>query len=189
MISPNRVLGSLGPGNDMIRRCTESDFDEILEIVNDAAARYKGVIPEDRWHEPYMPAEELRSETDDGVVFWGFEADDGDLLGVMGIQDRGDVTLIRHAYVRTVAQGKGIGTALLKHLEPLSEKPILIGTWAAASWAVGFYEKNGYRLTTEDEKNRLLRKYWSIPERQVQTSVVLGDSTWQEARRRDEGED
>jgi N-acetylglutamate synthase-like GNAT family acetyltransferase len=161
----------------MIRECTESDFNRIFEIINDAAQAYKGVIPEDRWHEPYMPFEELRAEIGNGVVFWGLEHN-GQLLGVMGIQDKGDVTLIRHAYIWTRAQKQGIGTKLLKYLESLTEKPILVGTWAAASWAISFYEKNGYTLVSEKEKNFLLRKYWSIPEPQVETSVVLANQTW-----------
>jgi GNAT superfamily N-acetyltransferase len=156
----------------MIRECNESDFSMIFEIINDAAQAYKGVIPADRWHEPYMPFEELRREIEVGVVFWGLEQD-GQLFGVMGIQEKGDVTLIRHAYVRTRAQNQGIGTRLLGHLEGMTERPILIGTWADASWAISFYEKNGYTLVSEEEKNRLLRKYWSIPKRQAETSVVL----------------
>lgn len=156
----------------MIRECNESDFSMIFEIINDAAQAYKGVIPADRWHEPYMPFEELGREIEVGVVFWGLEQD-GQLLGVMGIQEKGDVTLIRHAYVRTRAQYQGIGTRLLGHLEGMTERPILIGTWADASWAISFYEKNGYTLVSEEEKNRLLRKYWSIPKRQAETSVVL----------------
>jgi N-acetylglutamate synthase-like GNAT family acetyltransferase len=158
----------------MIRECTDADFNTIFGIINDAAQAYKGVVPDDRGHEPYMPIEELRHEIEDEVVFWGLEHD-GQLLGVMGIQDRGDVTLIRHAYVRTRAQQQGIGTRLLRHLESMTEKPILVGTWADALWAISFYEKNGYTLVSEEEKNRLLRKYWSIPERQVQTSVVLAN--------------
>ena len=156
----------------MIRKCSDKDFEEIYQIINDAAIAYKGVIPADRWHEPYMSKNHLRGEIDDGVNFWGLE-EQGVLIGVMGIQDRRDVTLIRHAYVRTAKRNLGIGSRLLAHLEPLSEKTILIGTWAAASWAIAFYEKHGYRLVTPDEKNRLLKKYWNIPERQVETSVVL----------------
>ena len=158
----------------MIRKCTESDFNSIFEIINDAAQAYRGVIPEDRWNEPYMSLEELRAEIKDGIVFWGMERD-GQLLGVMGIQDKGEVTLIRHAYVRSRAQKEGIGTKLLKHLQDMTDKPILIGTWAAAFGAILFYEKNGYSQVSEQEKNRLLRKYWSIPERQVETSVVLAN--------------
>jgi N-acetylglutamate synthase-like GNAT family acetyltransferase len=157
----------------MIRRCTDQDCRTILEIVNDAAEAYRGVIPPDRWHDPYMPASELREEMADGVTFWGLEDDSGALIGVMGIQDRSDVTLIRHAYVRTSCRRGGIGSQLLRHLETLTDKPILIGTWAAATWAIGFYRKNGYRQVDREEKTRLLRRYWRIPERQVETSVVL----------------
>ena len=152
----------------------------MFEIINDAAQSYKGVIPDDCWNDPYMPSEELRREIEDGVVFWGLEQD-GQLLGVMGIQDKGDLTLIRHAYIRTQAQKQGIGTRLLQHMENITEKPILIGTWAAASWAISFYEKNGYASVSEEEKNRLLGKYWSIPERQIETSVVLGNQRWKKA--------
>ena len=165
---------SVGQEIKMIRECKESDFNRIFEIINDAAQAYKGVIPADRWHEPYMPFEELMKEIENGVVFWGL-VHDGQLLGVMGIQDKGDVTLIRHAYVWTRAQKLGIGTKLLHYLESLTVKPILIGTWKAASWAISFYEKNGYTLVSEEEKNYLLKKYWSIPERQVETSVVLSN--------------
>ena len=161
----------------MIRKCTDSDFQTIVEIINDASIAYKGVIPEDRWHDPYMPEEVVRHEIEDGVEFWGFESEGG-LLGVMGIQDKGDVVLIRHAYVRTRSRKQRIGETLLLHLENLTEKPILIGTWKAASWAISFYEKNGYTLVSEEDKNRLLQKYWSIPERQIETSVVLANSNW-----------
>ncbi|MFH1950928.1 MAG: GNAT family N-acetyltransferase [Pseudomonadota bacterium] len=166
----------------MIRRCKEPDSNAIFEIINDAAQAYKGVIPEDRWNEPYMSFEKLRKEIEDGVIFWGLEHD-GQLLGIMGIQDKGDVTLIRHSYVRTQSQKMGIGTKLLQHLESLTEKPVLIGTWAASLWAISFYEKNGYAPVSEKEKNRLLSKYWSIPERQVETSAVLANHTWCQAHR------
>jgi N-acetylglutamate synthase-like GNAT family acetyltransferase len=156
----------------MLRKCQTSDILDIFAIVNDAAQAYKGIIPEDCLHEPYMPLADVKQEINDGVEFWGLERD-GLLLGVMGIQDKGDVALIRHAYVRTKVRKAGIGTELLRHLETLTCKPILIGTWAAAVWAVAFYAKNGYRMVTEAEKDRLLRKYWSITERQVATSVVL----------------
>jgi GNAT superfamily N-acetyltransferase len=161
----------------MVRACTDRDFEAIFEIINDAARAYRGVIPNDRWHDPYMPREELSREIADGVVFWGVERN-GDLVGVMGAQDKGDVTLIRHAYVRTRARKQGIGTVLLHHLEALTEKPILIGTWADASWAISFYIKNGYTLLPKREKDDLLRKYWSIPDRQVETSVVLASEKW-----------
>ena len=161
----------------MIRKCTEADFDLIYEIINDAAEAYRGIIPADRWHEPYMAREQLRQETDAGVEFWGFE-EGGTLIGVMGIQDRGNVTLIRHSYVRSRMRNRGIGSRLLRFLESTTEKPILIGTWADATWAVTFYQKRGYRLVSTEEKNQLLRKYWRIPERQVETSVVLAGGKW-----------
>ena len=161
----------------MIRKCNDADVVAIFEIVNEAAEAYRGVIPHDRWHDPYMPLAEVEDEIADGVEFWGYE-DSGTLLGVMGIQDKGPVCLIRHAYVRTGRQHGGIGTRLLRHLESVTEKPILIGTWASAAWAVAFYQRNGYRLLPEAEKNRLLRTYWRIPERQVETSVVLADGKW-----------
>jgi N-acetylglutamate synthase-like GNAT family acetyltransferase len=145
--------------------------------VNDAAQAYRGVIPADRWHEPYMPKDELEKEISDGVAFWVAE-EEGRLLGVMGIQDKGDVALVRHAYVAPVTQGKGVGTRLLRHVEGLADKPILIGTWAAASWAIEFYERNGFTVVPGGEKDRLLRTYWSIPARQIQTSVVLADGRW-----------
>jgi N-acetylglutamate synthase-like GNAT family acetyltransferase len=162
----------------MIRRCTEADFAAIQAIVNDAAQAYRGRIPADRWHEPYMPEEELRHEIDAGVVFWGWEQD-GKLAGVMGLQDVADVALIRHAYVATAARRKGIGGKLLEFLLERTSRPTLIGTWAAATWAIGFYEKHGFRVVSPAEKERLLRKYWRIPERQIETSVVLADPKWQ----------
>lgn len=161
----------------MIRQCTDADILTVFEIINDAAHVYKGVIPGDRWHDPYMPLDELQREIEDGVEFWGYE-DGGALVGAMGIQDKGDVCLIRHAYVRSGRQNGGIGTRLLKQLESVTEKPILIGTWASAAWAIAFYQRSGYRLLPEAEKNRLLRTYWQIPDRQVETSVVLADPKW-----------
>jgi GNAT superfamily N-acetyltransferase len=157
----------------VIRKCTEKDIDEMFSIINDAARAYKGVIPKDRWHDPYMSMEELEKEIADGVEFWGYEDELGELIGVMGIQDKGPVHLIRHAYVRTTHRRKGVGTMLLKFLEPLADTPVLIGTWADAYWAVDFYTRNGYRLVSEVEKNILLKRFWNIPERQVETSVVL----------------
>ncbi|MBN2022397.1 MAG: GNAT family N-acetyltransferase [Pirellulales bacterium] len=162
----------------MIHPCNDDDFDAILAIVNEAAGAYRDVIPADRWHEPYMPRDELRREIDAGVAFWGWEERDGQLVGVMGIQDVDDVTLIRHAYVRPGRQSQGVGGRLLAHLRTLADKPLLVGTWADAVWAIGFYEKHGFRLVTPEQKDRLLRRYWSIPERQVETSVVLADASW-----------
>jgi N-acetylglutamate synthase-like GNAT family acetyltransferase len=161
----------------MIRKCTEADFETVFEIINDAAEAYKGIIPGDRWHEPYMSREQLKQESDAGVSFWGFE-EDGALIGVMGMQDKGDVTLIRHAYVKSQKRNHGVGSRLLQFLESTTEKPILIGTWADATWAVAFYQKYGYRLVSTEEKNQLLRKYWRIPERQVESSVVLAGKKW-----------
>ena len=166
----------------MIRLCDESEFDTMVEIVNDAAQAYRGIIPGDRWKEPYMPKEELRHEIDAGVVFWGYE-EGGELIGLMGIQPVQDVTLIRHAYVRTAQQNRGIGGKLLAHLRKQTDRPALIGTWADAVWAVRFYEKHGFRMVSPEEKNRLLIKYWSIPERQVETSVVLADKKWFDTQR------
>ena len=156
----------------MIRQCREDDFDTIFSIINDAAQAYRGIIPADRWKEPYMPKDELRHEMDAGVVFWGYE-EEGELVGVMGIQNVQDVTLIRHAYVRTSNQNRGIGGKLLSHLMGMTTRPVLIGTWADAYWAVRFYEKHGFHLVSREEKDRLLGKYWSIPGRQIETSVVL----------------
>ena len=160
------------PGEAALRACTEVDFDEMLSVINAAAQAYEGVIPADRYGHPYMPAEELRQEIAAGVSFWGaFEA--GALVAVMGSQDVDDVTLIRHAYVRPDRQRRGLGARLLEHLTGLASRPLLVGTWAAAWWALRFYERHGFRLVTEAEKDRLLRRYWNIPERQVATSVVL----------------
>ena len=156
----------------MIRLCTKEHAGEILEIINDAAVAYRGVIPADRWHEPYMPEEELRAEMAAGVAFWGLTKDSR-LAGVMGLQHVQDVALIRHAYTRTAIRGSGVGSALLEHLKTQAKAPLLVGTWKAATWAVRFYEKRGFVLTSETEKQRLLKRYWSIPERQVEESVVL----------------
>lgn len=161
----------------MIRRCTDADLDTMVEVINDGAQAYRGIIPADRWHEPYMPRDELEREIAAGIEFWGFKENER-LLGVMGIQDKGEVTLIRHAYVRTAERRRGIGAALLRFLERRSDKPILIGTWAAASWAIAFYEKHGYRVVGPEEKTRLLRSFWTVPERQIETSVVLADARW-----------
>lgn len=146
----------------------------MYEVINDSATAYKGQIPEDRYHEPYMPRDELLSEIADGVVFYGYE-DQGRLVAVMGIQDKGPVVLIRHAYTATQEQGKGIGSKLLDHLLGMTDKPVLIGTWRDATWAIRFYEGQGFTVTGEEQTRRLLRTFWSIPDRQVETSVVLVD--------------
>jgi GNAT superfamily N-acetyltransferase len=156
-----------------LRRIRDDERPEVLAIVNAAAEAYRGVIPADRWHEPYMSAEELDREIAAGVEFWGLEDADGALAGVMGIQAVRDVDLIRHAYVRPGLQGGGIGRRLLEDLVARAERPLLVGTWAAATWAIRFYERNGFERVTPEEKDRLLGTYWSIPERQVETSVVL----------------
>jgi len=161
----------------MIRQCDASEVEPIYSIINDAAEAYRGVIPGDRWKEPYMSKDELQHEIDQGVVFWGYEQD-GELVGVMGIQHLQDVTLIRHAYVRTAKQNQGIGEKLLSSLRQQTTRPLLVGTWADALWAIRFYENHGFQLVSWEEKERLLRKYWSIPERQVETSVVLADQRW-----------
>ncbi len=161
----------------MIHKCTEPDFEAIYEIINDSAEAYRGIIPADCWHEPYMSREQLKQEIDAGVQFWGFE-EARILIGVMGIQDKGDVTLIRHAYVRSRMRNRGIGSQLLRFLESTTERPILIGTWADATWAVAFYQRHGYRLVSTEEKNQLLRRYWHISERQVETSVILAGKKW-----------
>jgi GNAT superfamily N-acetyltransferase len=145
---------------------------EICAVINDGAAAYRGVIPADRWHEPYMPLKELRAELAAGVAFWGVRRG-GELVAVMGLQPVADVTLIRHAYTRTAAQGQGLGSALLEHLVRQSDRPLLVGTWKAATWAVRFYERHGFQLVSDQEKDVLLRRYWSIPERQIEESVVL----------------
>ena len=156
----------------LIRNSVDADFATMLAIINDAARAYRGVIPDDRWREPYMSRDELAKEISEGVVFYVAE-EKKRLSGVMGIQDKADVALVRHAYVAPTAQRLGVGTKLLHHVERLTDKPILIGTWAAATWAIDFYQRNGFTLVSNDEKDRLLRKYWEIPARQVETSVVL----------------
>jgi N-acetylglutamate synthase-like GNAT family acetyltransferase len=161
-----------------IRRSRDSDIPSIFAIVNDAAERYRGVIPADRWHDPYMPLDELTGEIAKGVEFWVAE-DDGAVAGVMGMQDKGEVALVRHAYVASTAQRRGVGTTLLRHVEALTTKPILIGTWASAKWAIDFYMRNGFRLVSHEEKEQLLRKYWTIPDRQIETSVVLAQAARQ----------
>ena len=158
---------------EMIRSLLPSDFDAILRVINDAAMAYKCIIPYDRWKEPYMSAKELKEEIENDVRFFGWVEND-DLLGVMGIQPITEITLVRHAYVVTKCQGRGIGTRLLERLISSVETPeILVGTWADATWAIRFYEKHGFKLVSPERKDRLLRTYWNVPERQVETSVVL----------------
>jgi GNAT superfamily N-acetyltransferase len=155
-----------------VRPCRADERQAIFEIVNAAAEVYRGVIPQDRWHEPYMPREELDGEIAAGVEFWGYESN-GVLLGIMGIQPVRDVNLIRHAYVVPGQQGRGIGGALLEHLLGVATRPMLVGTWAAAEWAIRFYERNGFEYVGRERTAALLREYWDIPERQIETSVVL----------------
>ncbi len=166
----------------MIRKCEAQDFETIYEIINDAAQAYQGAIPADQWHQPYMGRPELAAEIAAGVDFWGYE-DEGGLIGVMGIQPKGEVDLIRHAYVRTSCRNQGIGGQLLRFLQRQTAQPILIGTWQAAVWAVRFYEKHGFRLVDPGVKDRLLQRYWSVGERQIATSVVLADARWLQRER------
>jgi GNAT superfamily N-acetyltransferase len=156
----------------MIRRCTDADVPCIESIINEAAQRYRGAIPDDCFHDPYMSRAELESEIAAGVQFRGWE-EGGEVIGVMGVQKVLDVTLIRHAYVRTQHQGRGIGAALLTALQKEVTGPLLIGTWAAAEWAIQFYQRHGFRLVPTSERDRLLSTYWTIPPRQRDTSVVL----------------
>ena len=171
----NRTVIAKKTGN--IRRCRPDELEEICGIINDAALVYKGVIPDDRWREPYMPMAELKAEVAAGVSFWGLE-ERNKLAGVMGVQSIQDVVLIRHAYVRTAFRNRGIGSDLLRRLHSLAPGPVLVGTWAAATWAIAFYEKHGFRKVIPAEKERLLKKYWTVPDRQIETSVVLADHKW-----------
>ena len=161
----------------MIRSCREDEFNLIHEIINDAAQAYRGVIPADCWSDPYMSQAELTVEIAAGVQFLGYEQD-GELVGVMGVQDVGDVTLIRHAYVRTSHRNLGIGGQLLARLANQTQRPLLIGTWEDAIWAVRFYQNRGFRLVRPEDKDPLLIKYWSVPPRQREVSVVLADERW-----------
>src|SRR5260370_14110928 len=163
----------------MIRRCDGRDFEVIWAIINDGAQAYKGTIPADRWTEPYMSREKLQKEIDEGVVFWGYE-EGGELAGVMGIQEVRDVTLVRHAYVRTSSQKQGIGGQLLSHLREMASRPILIGTWADAAWAIQFYVRHGFQLVGGEEKDRLLKQYSAILERRLDTWVVWPFATGRE---------
>jgi GNAT superfamily N-acetyltransferase len=163
----------------MIRPCEEREFEQIWEIINDGAQAYRGVIPADRCAEPYMSQDELHGQIEEGVVFWGY-GDGGRLLAVMGMQRVKDVTLIRHAYVRSGEQQRGIGGLLLTHLRSMTSDAVLIGTWEAAAWAIRFYERHGFTRVSQREKDRLLRTYWNVSERQIETSVVLAD--WRDGR-------
>jgi GNAT superfamily N-acetyltransferase len=174
-----RVVIAYDPGGRilMIRRCDNRDFEQIWAIINDAARAYKGIIPADCWTEPYMSRKELRHELDEGVEFWGL-GEAGTLAGVMGLQQVRDVTLIRHAYVLPSHQKRGIGARLLVHLREFAKGAVLIGTWTDAVWAIRFYERHGFQLIDSKEKDRLLKQYWTVPERQREVSVVLADPKW-----------
>jgi len=163
----------------MIRQCADSEFTEIYKTINLAAQSYRGkVIPESKWEEPYMSESELKNEQRQGVMFIGYYEDEGRLRGVMGYQDRGDVCLIRHAYILPPFQGRGIGGLLLGAIRAQSGKPLLVGTWAAAAMAIAFYEKNNFRHVGAEETERLLDKYWDVPKTQSDQSVVLADAPW-----------
>ena len=166
----------------MIRQCDRTEFEQIYTIINDGALAYKGVIPEDCWTEPYLSRDKLQHEIDDGVVFWGSE-DEGKMCGVMGLQRVRDVTLVRHAYVLTANQRRGVGASLLSRLRDLTKAPMLIGTWADAAWAIKFYEKNGFELVGPALKDRLLQQYWTVSQRQAEVSVVLADADWRKLQR------
>ena len=163
----------------MIRHCKDNEFDRILAIINEAAQVYKGIIPNDRWKDPYMSAEELADEIIAGVTFDGYEIPRVGLVGVMGIQFVEDVALIRHAYVVPEYQRSMIGSALLTEQCARLDRPVLVGTWAGAKWAIAFYQRHGFNLVPMSEKSTLLRRYWTISERQIETSVVLADAQWQ----------
>jgi GNAT superfamily N-acetyltransferase len=165
----------------VIRPCEDSEIDQVWSIINDGAQVYRGVIPTDRWKEPYMSREELRQQIGEGVEFWGYQ-EKGLLLAVMGTQRVKDVTLIRHAYVLSSQQKRGLGSQLLNWLRGLTSSPVLIGTWRDAVWAIRFYERHGFAKVGDQEKDWLLRRYWNIPERQIETSVVLADQRWRDAQ-------
>jgi len=162
----------------MIRHCQASELEAIHDVINDAAVAYRGVIPADCWHEPYMALDEVRAAIAQGVDFSGFY-DGSQLVAVMGLQKVDDVLLVRHAYTRTALRHQGIGTAMLDHLRAGADRPILIGTWRAADWAIRFYQKHGFQLVAPDDfKDELLRRYWGVPQRQMMESVVLADEQW-----------
>jgi GNAT superfamily N-acetyltransferase len=157
-----------------VRPCRKDERLVISEIINAAAEAYRGVIPPDRWHDPYMSLLELDSEISAGVVFWAYDSE-GDVIGVMGIQPVRNVDLIRHAYVRPGNQRRGIGAALISHIRSMSSRQMLVGTWAAAAWAIAFYQRHGFEPVSAEQKTALLKTYWTIPERQIETSVVLAN--------------
>ena len=161
----------------VVRPCESREAAEICAIINDAATAYRGIIAPDCWKEPYMPLAELRHEMDDGVLFWG-ACEGAQLTAVMGLQEVRDVALIRHAYTREASQGRGLGSALLRHLQQETSRPLLVGTWQAATWAIAFYRHHGFRLVPAAEKDNLLQRYWTVPPRQRTESVVLGDARW-----------
>jgi len=161
----------------MIRECRTEDFDAMLRIINQGAQAYRAFIPPSEWHDPYMAADELRGELAAGVRFLGY-AEEGALIGVMGLQDVLDVALIRHAYVLPGRQRRGVGSALHQELASQTERPLLVGTWAASSWPVRFYQRLGYRVVSAAEGEALLRRYWSVPDSQIAASVVLADARW-----------
>ena len=163
-----------------IRPCRDDEREAILAIVNAAAEAYRGVIPADRWREPYMPPDELDEEIAAGVAFWGYESE-GALTGIMGIQPVREVDLIRHAYVAPATQGRGMGGALLEQLARATTRRMLVGTWAAAEWAIRFYRRHGFEQVSPELKDRAARTYWTIPERQIETSVVLAKPAFDEA--------
>jgi GNAT superfamily N-acetyltransferase len=166
----------------MIRECGPAELGDVYDVINDAASAYRGVIAPDCWHEPYMSREELGRECAAGVVFSGFY-EGTDLVGVMGLQLVGDVALLRHAYVRTAAQHRGIGDALLVHVRRRTDRPMLIGTWREAIWAVRFYQGRGFRVVRQEDTAPLLRRYWTVSDRQIEESVVLGDERWFSGKR------
>jgi GNAT superfamily N-acetyltransferase len=157
-----------------VRPCRKDERSVISEIINAAAEAYRGVIPADRWHDPYMSLLELDSEISAGVAFWAYDRE-GDVIGVMGIQPVRDVDPIRHAYVRPGNQRRGIGAALISHIRSMSSRPMLVGTWAQATWAIAFYQRHGFELVSAEQKTALLKTYWTIPERQIEASVVLAN--------------
>ena len=167
-----------------IRPCRDHERAAIQAIVNAAAEAYRGVIPDDCWHEPYMDLRELDREIAGGIQFWGYEAEDA-LIAVMGIQSVVDVDLIRHAYVLPGSQRRGVGGELLLHLRSLTARRILVGTWAAADWAIRFYRRNGFELVSTKRKTALLKTYWTIPDRQIEASVVLANPPLDETRESD----